>query len=79
MFVVIGYESDLYFRNQKSKGTAEDYHKMWENFASIFEEEGAKNAIFAMEFSTNISDNFDFADLLWPRNVNIEWLFWNNF
>ena len=83
--VPVGYEVDLYIpeRNgegsSKNKGTAEDYQAMWDNFALIFEEEGADNVVWVMDYSWDIREKFELADLLWPKNVKIDWLFWNMF
>ena len=84
MFVVVGYEPDCYIpdvngEHEKNKGTIEEYHRMWEYFEQVFEEEGVTNALFALDFSWDIRDDPTLADRLWPRNVNIQWLFWNMF
>ena len=52
---------------------------MWANFAKIFEEEGADNVVWVMDFSWDIRENLWIADLLWPEAVEIGWLFFNMF
>ena len=85
VMVPVGYEPDLYIAekngegHEKNRGTVDDYHAMWERFDRIFQEEGATNAVYVMDFSWDIRDDLHLADLLWPRNVNIQWLFWNMF
>ena len=87
VMVPVGYEPDLYIDLNKktaatpgkARGTVEDYHAMWERFDLIFKEAGADNAVFVLDFSWDVRDNLEFIDLLWPRNVNIQWLFFNMF
>lgn len=52
---------------------------MWDDFLRIFEEEGATNVIWAMEFSANMKakKNFAYAAKIWPNSDKIKWLFLN--
>ena len=83
--VPVGYEPDLYIPElngegaEKNKGTVQDYQDMWDTFDMIFKEEGADNVVWVMDFSWDIRDNLWIADLLWPQNVEVGWLFWNMF
>ena len=62
-----------------TRGTAEDYHQLVRNFDKIFREEGADNAVWAIDYSWFIQDNPDFAVDLWPQDVEIGWLLFNMF
>lgn len=85
IMVPVGYEPDLYVPEkngegaEKNRGTIADYHAMWEHFAEIFEEEGACNAVFILDFSWDIREDLHLIEMLWPKNVNIQWLFFNMF
>ena len=58
--VPVGYEPDIYIPEangegaSKNKGTIEDYHAAWSNFARIFAEEEVDNVSWVMDFSWNI-------------------------
>ena len=85
VMVPVGYEPDLYIPEingegaTKNKGTVEDYHAVWHHFVEIFEEEGATNAVYVLDFSWDIRDNLDLIELLWPKDIDIQWLFFNMF
>ena len=85
VMVPVGYEPDLYTPEangefaSKNKGTVEDYQAAWNNFARIFEEEGVDNVSWVMDFSWNVRDRLDSIDKLMPRDVPIDWLFFNIF
>ena len=80
----VGYEADLYIpetqtNGKKIRGTTDDYKAMWANFVRIFEEEGADNVVWVMDYSVKIREHFDVAEKLWPENNVVQWLFFNLF
>ena len=85
VMVPVGYEPDLYTPEangegaSKNKGTVEDYQAAWSNFARIFAEEEVDNVSWVMDFSWNIRERLHTIDELMPRDVPIDWLFFNLF
>ena len=82
--VAVGYEPDLYVQNELNdpddvKGTAAEYKSMWKNFVRIFEEEGADNVVWIMDYSFKIKDRNQIAIDLWPEDNVVQWLFFNIF
>ena len=52
---------------------------MWRNFVRIFNDVGADNVVWIMDYSYNIRFDNDLAVRLWPENNVVQWLFWNVF
>ena len=81
----VGYEPDLYIpetnvdSNNEIKGTTADYKAMWANFVRIFEKEEVENVVWVMDYSVKIHEHFDVAELLWPDDNVVQWLFFNLF
>ena len=83
--VSIGYEPDLYIPeangefSSQNKGTVKDYQLAWSNFARIFAEERVDNVSWVMDFSWDVRQRLEMIDELMPRNVSVDWLFFNLF
>merc|ERR1719379_3308210 len=51
---------------------------MYAHFYSTFAEENVTNAVWAMDYNSNIK-RLDIVQALWPDNHVVEWLFFNYF
>jgi hypothetical protein len=57
-------------------GTPEEFIRAWKHLHQIYDEAGAKNAIWVWVM-TGSADNLDNAASLWPGNDVVDWISWN--
>jgi hypothetical protein len=62
-------------------GTPAEYRAMWNHFKAVFSSAGVDNAVWAMDYSRQLSkpQDFDRAGELWPGDGTVDWLFFNAF
>eukprot|EP01050_Picozoa_sp_SAG11_P006169 SAG11_NODE_468_length_9209_cov_21.950604_1_plen_330_part_00 len=62
-------------------GSPAEYRAMWFHFRAVFSDSGVENAVWAMDYSRQLSKPQDFARAaeLWPGDGTVDWLFFNAF
>jgi hypothetical protein len=58
------------------RGTPEEFIRAWKHLHQIYDDAGAKNAVWVWVM-TGSEDNLDNAASLWPGNDVVDWISWN--
>ena len=75
VFACVTHEADSHIDDGAGKSAA-SYQRMWSHVKHVFASSGARNVVWAMDYSTHSLMTEDLISPLWP---DADWLFFNMF